>query len=167
MIQTESVRHRSSHERARRQRAAIVFALASSVLGLAACERETTVIDPPDFFSFHEEDAWSSACAPGGKPSPEAVPPPSGLEIRACPNPAPPGTTEIRIEFQLDASARNVNLAIVSQDGRIFAELIQGTPIGADVPVTVVWTLRNVPPGDYRAYFAAGAIQTSGDLRVE
>lgn len=143
--------------------------LALAVLGLAllGCDREVTVIDPPDFFSFNPDDAWPAVCEPGAKPSPSAVPPPPGLDIQACPNPAPPGTTEIRIQFRLDASARSVNLAIVSQGGEILAELITNRAVGADVPVTAVWPLRNVPPGDYRAYFLAGAIESTGDLLVQ
>jgi hypothetical protein len=142
--------------------------LALVVLGLAlGCDREVTVIDPPAFFTYNPDDAWPAVCEPGAKPGPASVPPPPGLDIQACPNPAPPGTTEIQIQFRLEASARSVNLAIVSQDGEILAELITNRAVGADVPVTAVWTLRNVPPGDYRAYFLAGAIESTGDLRVE
>jgi hypothetical protein len=141
--------------------------LGALVLAGGGCEREVTVVDPPDFFSYRPEDAWSNICGPGARPDPAAVPPPPGLEIRACPNPAPPGTTEIQIEFRLEASARSVNLAIVAQDGRILAELLRGTPVGADVTTTAVWPLGDVPPGDYRAYFLAGPLESSGDLRVE
>jgi hypothetical protein len=143
------------------------LALAGLGLALLGCDREVTVIDPPDFFTYNPDDAWPAICEPGAKPGPSAVPPPPGLDIQACPNPAPPGTTEIQIQFRLEASARSVNLAIVSQDGEILAELITNRAVGADVPVTAVWTLRNVPPGDYRAYFLAGAIESTGDLRVE
>ena len=150
-------------------RRTLLAALALAILGIAlpGCDKEVTVVDPPDFFAFHPEDAWPTVCGPGARPDPAAVPPPPGLDIQACPNPAPPGTTEIRIEFRLEASARSVNLAIVSQSGEIMAELITNRAVGAEVPVTAVWPLRNVPPGDYRAYFLAGAIESSGDLRVE
>lgn len=145
--------------------------LSAMILGSFAfalgCERDVTVVDPPDFFSYRPEDAWPSTCEPGGRPDPSAVPPPPGLEIRACPNPAPPGTTEIRFEFRLETSARSVNLAVIAQDGRILAQLLQNTPVGADVLTTTAWPLSNVPAGDYRAYFLAGAIETSGDLHVE
>jgi hypothetical protein len=144
-----------------------VLALLICSAALLACDREVTVVDPPDFFSYNPEDAWPNTCTPGARSGPAAVPPPPGLDIQACPNPAPPGTTEIEIEFRLETSARSVNLAIISQDGEILAELLQNRAVGADVPIRVVWPLRNVPAGDYRAYFLAGAIETSGDLRVE
>jgi hypothetical protein len=132
------------------------------------CERETTLVDPPDFFTYEPVNAWPAQCAsPARKPTVEPVPPPPGLDIQACPNPAPPGTEAITIQFRLETTSRNVNLAIVSHEGEIVAELLQGATAAADAQITVRWLLDGVSPGDYRAYFLAGAIETNGDLRVE
>jgi hypothetical protein len=138
------------------------------LLASLGCERETTLIDPPDFFAFAPENAWPAQCAaPARKLGVNPVPPPPGLDIQACPNPAPPGTEAITIQFRLETTARNVNLAIVSHDGEVVAELLQGASAAAEQQITVRWLLDGVPPGDYRAYFLAGAIETSGDLRVD
>jgi hypothetical protein len=142
--------------------------LLAMLLASLGCERETTLVDPPDFFTFEPVNAWSTQCAaPARKPNADPVPPPPGLDIQACPNPAPPGTEAITIQFRLDSTSRDVNLAIVRHDGEVVAELLQGASAAADVQISVRWLLDGVAPGDYRAYFLAGAIETNGDLRVE
>ncbi len=49
----------------------------------------------------------------------------------------------------------------------VVAELLQGASAAAEALISVRWLLDGVPPGDYRAYFLAGAIETNGDLLVE
>jgi hypothetical protein len=147
-----------------------VLLLAALILLAAGCEKEVTLVDPGPFFSYREENAWPSTCtgprAAGGAP-PAAVPPPSGLLIEACPNPAPPGTTEITFHFRLEVRRPSVNLGIVNDRGLIVARLLEDYSASADVDVEAKWLLDGVEPGDYRAYFLADDIESSGDLRVE
>lgn len=131
---------------------------------LLACEKEVTLIEPPPFFAFDPANAWSCQ---GSFRGPATVPPPEGLFISVCPNPAPPGTREIRIDFTLEIQTPGVNLAIVDNRGLIVRELLLGFRVEKDVPQTVRWLLDGVDPGDYRAYFTAGQIETSGDIRVD
>ncbi len=174
---------------ARSRHAPVLVSAALLMCALAGCDKEVTLVDPGPFFTFDPENAWPSFCAgsqgtgpaeplphradkseePPGAPSdrPLTVPPPQGLIINACPNPAPPGTPEIVITFVLEVRRPAVNLGIVNDRGEIVARLLEGAPVEVDREVTVRWLLEGVPAGDYRAYFLAGDLETSGDLRVE
>jgi len=143
----------------------LTLLVATLFSALPGCEKDVTLIDPGPFFSFDPDDAWPSTCT--GSRSPAAVPPPSGLLIEACPNPAPPGTREITIHFRLDVRRPSVNLGIVNDRGLIVARLLEDYPAAADLDVEATWLLDGVSPGDYRAYFLADNIESSGDLRVE
>lgn len=145
--------------------AASALLLLLLLLGFAGCEKDVTLVDPGPFFSFNPDDAWPSTCT--GPRGPAAVPPPSGLVIEACPNPAPPGTKEITFRFRLDVRRPRVSLGIVDNRGLIVARLLENYPAEADREVEVQWLLDGVPAGDYRAYFLADDIESSGDLRVE
>ena len=138
---------------------------AALLFALPGCEEDVTLIDPGPFFSFDEESAWPSTCT--GPRAPAAVPPPSGLLIEACPNPAPPGTKEITFHFRLDVRRPSVNLGIVNDRGLIVARLLEDYSAAADQDYEVKWLLEGVSTGDYRAYFLADNIESSGDLRVE
>jgi hypothetical protein len=143
---------------------------------ITGCDEDVTLVDPGPFFSYDRENAWPAPCAgPIGRSSPEgepdrgafAVPPPAGLAISACPNPAPPGTREIVITFRLDVRRPSVNLAIVNDRGLIVARLLENYAAEVDREVSVPWLLDGVPPGSYRAYFLAGDLESEGDLRVD
>lgn len=145
----------------------LLFTLFAAALlcALSGCEEDVTLIDPGPFFSFDPENAWPSTCT--GPRAPAAVPPPSGLLIEACPNPAPPGTKEITFHFRLDVRRPSVNLGIVNDRGLIVARLLEDYSAAADQDYEVKWLLEGVSTGDYRAYFLADNIESSGDLRVE
>lgn len=155
----------------------LLLAAAALLSTVAGCEEDVTLIDPGPFFAYEQDNAWPSTCtgprSPGGAapheatPPPAAVPPPSGLLIEACPNPAPPGTREITFHFRLNVRRPSVNLGIVNDRGLIVARLLEDYSASADADVEVEWLLDGVSPGDYRAYFLADDIESSGDLRVE
>lgn len=143
---------------------------------LTACDEDVTLVDPAPIFSFDPENAWATTCGPPGgpgkiasqpAPTPASVPPPPGLAISACPNPAPPGTPEITIEFRLDVRVPSVNLAIVNSSGQIVQVLLmdEAAPMGSTIRAS--WLLEGITPGDYRAYFLAGSLETSGDIQVQ
>jgi hypothetical protein len=125
------------------------------------------LVDPPALFTFQEEDAWPENCSTGRGTGIDAVPPPPGLFINACPNPAPSGTFELVIEFTLEVSVPGVNIAVVNAQGEIVSILMRDQIVSANSPTSVSWFLDGVPPGDYRAYFRAGQLETSGDLQVQ
>jgi hypothetical protein len=102
-----------------------------------------------------------------GAPHPASVPPPPGLQISACPNPAPPGTSEITIEFLLEVRVPSVNLAIVNASGQTVQVLMRDQPAPQNTIFQVSWPLEGVPSGDYRAYFLAGSLETSGDIQLQ
>jgi hypothetical protein len=135
------------------------------IFAFAGCDEDVTLIDPGPFFSYDRDNAWPATCT--GPRGPAAVPPPSGLVIEACPNPAPPGAKEITFRFRLDVRRPRVNLGIVNTSGLIVARLLEDYPAEADREVDVQWLLDGVSPGDYRAYFLADDIESWGDLRVE
>jgi hypothetical protein len=143
----------------------IAGASAFLLLALSGCEEDITLVDPGPFFSFDPDNAWPATCA--NPRTAAAVPPPSGLVIEACPNPAPPGTDEITIRFRLDVRRPSVNIGIVNDRGLIVARLLEDYAAEVDREVEVQWLLEGVSPGDYRAYFLADDLESSGDLRVE
>jgi hypothetical protein len=96
------------------------------------------------------------------------VPPlPPGLAISACPNPAPPATPEIGIEFRLDVRVPSVNLAIVNASGQIVRVLMLEENVETERQYRVPFLLEGIPRGDYRAYFRAGQLETAGDLQIQ
>ncbi len=160
----------------------LLLATAALLSTVAGCEEDVTLIDPGPFFAYEQDNAWASTCTgprsprgaapreatpPRAVPPPAAVPPPSGLLIEACPNPAPPGTREITFHFRLNVRRPSVNLGIVNDRGLVVARLLEDYSASADADVEVEWLLDGVSPGDYRAYFLADDIESSGDLRVE
>lgn len=147
---------------------------------LAACDGEVTLVDPAPLFRFDPGNTWplcsslargdagdNPAAEHAAPEQPPGVPPPPGLSIAACPNPAPPGTPTLTIQFRLDVRVPSVNLAIVSSRGEIVRVLLDHRVVGVNEVVRVPWPLDGVEPGAYRAYFLAGRLETSGDLKVE
>lgn len=139
---------------------------------VAGCDRDVTLVEPLDFFDFDPANAWRQ-CTEGAagtpqQPSPSGafVPPPPGVNIEVCPNPAPAGTEDMRFVLQLDIDAR-VNLAVFDDRGRLITRLLVNRNLGTGAPSEVRWFIETMPPGDYRAYFKAGALESSSDLRIE
>jgi hypothetical protein len=165
----------------------VLVALLVAMPFVLGCDDDVTLIEAPPFFTFSPADAWNCrgtllSPTPDSEPppvppelplsefrirQPAGVPPPEGLFISACPNPAPAGSREMVIEFMLEVQTPGVNLAIINDLGAFARELlVDFTAVPGDL-YTVTWLLDGVKPGDYRAYFAAGELETYGDLRVE
>jgi len=146
-------------------------ALAVACLVLAAtcgCEKDFTLVEPPDFFDFDQSNAWRSCSADvPGAPQQEFVPPPPGIALEVCPNPAPAGTETILFRFELDIRVPSVNLGIIDDRGRLVRELVVDQTFDTDIFHEVTWFVLDTPPGDYRAYFRAGTLESNGDVRIE
>lgn len=172
----------------------LIATVAVSSLISIGCEKNVSLVEPPPLFTFNPADAWSTNCSQDARSDPtrsnpaasgdqwnereiaeisgimgdpQPVPPPPGLFINACPNPAPPGTPEIVIEFRLDVQVSGVNIAIVNSRGEIVRVLMRDQFVERDRLTQASWLLDGVPPGDYRAYFRGGNLESFGDLKVD
>jgi hypothetical protein len=136
---------------------------------MVACDRDITLVDPLDFFEFDRANAWPE-CNVGGTPAPptESVPPPAGIRIEACPNPARLADGDRRMVFRfLPTVEQRINLAVFDDRGRLVREIVVDRNLQADIPYEFSWDLAGVSAGDYRAYFRAGSLESNSDLRVE
>jgi hypothetical protein len=146
----------------------VAVACALCYLGVA-CDRDVTLIDPPDFFDFDRSNAWPE-CNVGGAPSPPAgsIPPPPGIRIEVCPNPASLTDGDRRMLFRfVPVVEQRINLAVFDDRGRLVREIVVDRNLQANVPQEFAWDLTGVSAGDYRAYFRAGSLESNSDLRVE
>jgi hypothetical protein len=132
----------------------------------AGCDREVTLVEPPLFFTFDPANTWRECSTPSPSPPVGHVPPPSGIQIQVCPNPAPPGTRQMSFRLTL-TSSRRVNLGIFDDRGRLVRELLVDRNLASDIEHEVNWDIVTTPPGNYRAYFRAGTLESHSDLRIE
>lgn len=148
-----------------RRTAPLLLAILLACTALS-CDQEITLVEPADFFDFDPSNTWPECNVPGGAPLQHHVPPPSGISVFVCPNPAPAGTREMLFRFTLQIDAR-VNLAILDDRGRIVRELLVNANLGTNIERDVIWNIKDQPPGDYRAYLRAGSSESNSDLRIE
>ncbi len=132
------------------------------------CDEDLTLVEPQKFFEFDPANAWRECQDGGGLAAPEHdfVPPPPGLEIAVCPNPAPATADVMTFQFEL-TTQRLVNIGILDDRGRIVRKLAVNQPYAPNTRHSISWFIRDVPAGNYRAYFRAGDIESNGDLRIE
>jgi hypothetical protein len=160
--QTEKDRNSSRTRQAKTDRlrpCGVGLSVAACLWTLVGCTN-STLLDPPDFFTTTPESMLSENC--GGKGEPQ--------EVLLCADSNTSSGDPIALTYYLPADTATVRLLIYDTHGQTIRTLVNETePRGWH---TATWNLtdssnRPVPEGNYRVFLKAGGSDVrEGDVTI-